>query len=135
MKKGIFLIAFFLTQIAWANDPFDRTQRNLPESNLEQEETDLDAASLEINPNCGADENRQAADVPLHSMKLVGVMIGKDQTFAFLLDSSSQLYLIPEGADVAKEGYWLEKVNKENVQLMRKIGAQCDRVETKTLKF
>lgn len=138
MKIWIFGLAFFFAGSAWANDPFDKTQRDHRISQTELTEQDDDITETSNTPqgkNCGTDENRQAANIPLQDLKLTGVMISKEQAFALFVDKTQQLYFVTEGTDMAQEGYWLEKVTKENVQLMRKIGMQCDRVETKTLTF
>ncbi|WP_204323236.1 hypothetical protein, partial [Streptococcus pneumoniae] len=71
---------------------------------------------------CGADENRQAAEIPLNALKLVGVVISKDKAFALLQDQALQVYSVLEGVDVAQEGYIVEKINQNNVQFMRKLG-------------
>ncbi|EFA27750.1 competence protein D [Haemophilus influenzae HK1212] len=84
---------------------------------------------------CGADENRQAAEIPLNALKLVGVVISKDKAFALLQDQALQVYSVLEGVDVAQEGYIVEKINQNNVQFMRKLGDQCDGSEWKKLSF
>lgn len=119
---------------AWANDPFDKTQRDAsPQDFSEHHETSLETqAPIEL---CARDEHRQAADVSIQAMKLVGVVIGKEHAFALLVDNTAQLYLVPEGAEIAQEGYWLEKVNKNHVQLMKKSGEACNQTETKQLNF
>ena len=61
---------------------------------------------------CGADENRQAAEIPLNALKLVGVVISKDKAFALLQDQGLQIYSVLEGVDVAQEGYIVEKSTK-----------------------
>lgn len=139
MKCWICCFAFFITLTiglndAWANDPFDKTQRDHAQITV----TKNDETSIETDEPlslCTSDENRQAAEVPLNALKLAGVVISKDQAFALFVDNAAQLYLVPEGADIAQEGYWLEKVNKNHVQLMRKRGATCNQTETKQLSF
>ena len=84
---------------------------------------------------CGADENRQAAEIPLKDLKLAGVVISKDKAFALLLDQDLQIYSVLEGVDVAQEGYVVTKNHQNKVQFMRKSGAQCDSTEQKELSF
>ncbi len=106
MKYWFFLVALFFMNCSWGQDPFDKTQRNgskFDNAQTVMEQTEI--TSLDVpNNQCGADENRQAAEIPLSALKLVGVVISKDKTFALLLDQDLQIYSVLEGGDVAKEG-------------------------------
>ena len=137
MKYWFYLIALFFMNCSWGQDPFDKTQRNgsqLDNAQTVMEQTEIISSDVPNNL-CGADENRQAAEIPLSALKLVGVVISKDKAFALLLDQDLQIYSVLEGVDVAQEGYVVTKINQNKVQFMRKLGAQCDSTEQKELSF
>ena len=137
MKYWFFLVALFFMNCSWGQDPFDKTQRNSSQFDNAQtvmEQIEIISSNVPNNP-CGEDENRQAAEIPLNALKLVGVVISKDKAFALLLDQDLQIYSVLEGVDVAKEGYLVEKIHQNKVQFMRKLGEQCDRTEQKELSF
>ena len=137
MKYWFFLVALFFMNCSWGQDPFDKTQRNgskFDNAQTVMEHTEI--TSLDVpNKQCGADENRQAVEIPLNALKLVGVVISKDKALALLLDQDLQIYSVLEGVDVAKEGYLVEKIHQNKVQFMRKLGEQCDSTEQKELSF
>lgn len=137
MKYWFYLIALFFMNCSWGQDPFDKTQRT--HSQFDNAQTVMEQREIISSdvPNnlCGADENRQAAEIPLSALKLVGVVISKDKAFALLLDQDLQIYSVLEGVDVAQEGYVVTKINQNKVQFMRKLGAQCDSTEQKELSF
>ena len=137
MKYWFFLVALFFMNCSWGQDPFDKTQRTHSQFDNAQtviEQTEIISSDVPNN-QCGADENRQAAEIPLNALKLVGVVISKDKAFALLLDQDLQIYSVLEGVDVAQEGYVVTKINQNKVQFMRKLGAQCDSTEQKELSF
>ena len=137
MKYWFYLITLFFMNCSWGQDPFDKTQRNRSQFDNAQtvmEQTEIISSDVPNN-QCGADENRQAAEIPLNALKLVGVVISKDKAFALLLDQDLQIYSVLEGVDVAQEGYVVTKINQNKVQFMRKFGAQCDSTEQKELSF
>lgn len=137
MKYWFFLVALFFMNCSWGQDPFDKTQRTHSQFDNAQtvmEQTEIISSDVPNNL-CGADENRQAAEIPLSALKLVGVVISKDKAFALLLDQDLQIYSVLEGVDVAQEGYVVTKINQNKVQFMRKLGAQCDSTEQKELSF
>ena len=137
MKYWFFLVVLFFMNCSWGQDPFDKTQRNSSQFDNAQtvmEQTEIISSDVPNNL-CGADENRQAADIPLNALKLVGVVISKDKAFALLLDQGFQIYSILEGVDVAQEGYVVTKINQNKVQFIRKLGEQCDKTEQKELSF
>ena len=137
MKYWFYLSALFFMNCTWGQDPFDKTQRTHSQFDNAQtviEQTEIISSDVPNNL-CGADENRQAAEIPLKALKLVGVVISKDKAFALLLDQDLQIYSVLEGVEVAKEGYLVEKIHQNKVQFMRKLGKQCDRVEQKELSF
>lgn len=137
MKYWFFLVALFFMNCSWGQDPFDKTQRNGSQFDNAQtvmEQTEIISSDVPNNL-CGADENRQAAEIPLKDLKLAGVVISKDKAFALLLDQDLQIYSVLEGVDVAQEGYVVTKINQNKVQFMRKSGAQCDSTEQKELSF
>ena len=137
MKYWFYLIALFFMNCSWGQDPFDKTQRNgsqLDNAQTVMEQTEIISSDVPNNL-CGADENRQAAEIPLNDLKLVGVVISKDKAFALLLDQDLQIYSVLEGGDVAQEGYVVTKINQNKVQFMRKYGVQCDSTEQKELSF
>ena len=137
MKYWFYLIALFFMNCSWGQDPFDKTQRNSSQFDNAQtvlEQTEIISSDVPNNL-CGADENRQAAEIPLNDLKLVGVVISKDKAFALLLDQDLQIYSVLEGVDVAQEGYVVTKINQNKVQFMRELGAQCDSTEQKELSF
>lgn len=137
MKYWFYLIALFFMNCSWGQDPFDKTQRNgsqLDNAQTVMEQTEIISSDVPNNL-CGADENRQAAEIPLNDLKLVGVVISKDKAFALLLDQDLQIYSVLEGGDVAQEGYVVTKINQNKVQFMRKLGEQCDSTEQKELSF
>ena len=137
MKYWFYLIALFFMNCSWGQDPFDKTQRNGSQLDNAQpvlEQTEIISSDVPNNL-CGADENRQAAEIPLNALKLVGVVISKDKAFALLLDQDLQIYSVLEGGDVAQEGYVVTKINQNKVQFMRKSGVQCDSTEQKELSF
>ena len=137
MKHCFYLITLFFMNCSWGQDPFDKTQRNRSQfdnAQIVMEQTDIISSDVPNNL-CGADENRQAAEIPLNALKLVGVVISKDKAFALLLDQDLQIYSVLEGVDVAQEGYVVTKINQNKVQFMRKSGAQCDSIEQKELSF
>ena len=137
MKYWFYLIALFFMNCSWGQDPFDKTQRNgsqLDNAQTVMEQTEIISSDVPNNL-CGADENRQAAEIPLNDLKLVGVVISKDKAFALLLDQDLQIYSVLEGGDVAQEGYVVTKINQNKVQFMRKLGEQCDKTEQKELSF
>ena len=108
MKYCFYLMTLFFTNNTWAQDPFDKTQREHSQLELTETKVEEDEETFSTKTNtCGADENRQAADMSLRTLKLVGVIISKEQAFALLLDKEQQLYSVPKGTDVAKEGYVL----------------------------
>ena len=137
MKYWFYLSALFVMNCSWGQDPFDKTQRTRSQFDNAQtvmEQTEIISSDVPNN-QCGADENRQAAEIPLNALKLVGVVISKDKAFALLLDQDLQIYSVLEGVDVAQEGYVVTKINQNKVQFMRKLGAQCDSTEQKELSF
>ena len=137
MKHCFYLITLFFMNCSWGQDPFDKTQRNRSQfdnAQIVMEQTDIISSDVPNNL-CGADENRQAAEIPLNALKLVGVVISKDKAFALLLDQDLQIYSVLEGVDVAQEGYVVTKINQNKVQFMRKYGVQCDSTEQKELSF
>ena len=137
MKYWFYLIALFFMNCSWGQDPFDKTQRTRSQFDNVQtvmEQTEITSSDVPNN-QCGADENRQAVEIPLNALKLVGVLISKDKALALLLDQDLQIYSVLEGVDVAKEGYLVEKIHKNKVQFMRKLGEQCDSTEKKELSF
>ena len=137
MKYWFFLVALFFMNCSWGQDPFDKTQRTHSQFDNAQtvmEQTEIISSDVPNNL-CGADENRQAAEIPLNALKLVGVVISKDKAFALLLSQDLQIYSVLEGVDVAQEGYVVTKINQNKVQFMRKLGAQCDSTEQKELSF
>ena len=137
MKYWFYLIALFFMNCSWGQDPFDKTQRTRSQFDNAQtvmEQTEIISSDVPNNL-CGADENRQASEIPLNALKLVGVVISKDKAFALLLDQDLQIYSVLEGVDVAKEGYLVEKIYQNKVQFMRKLGEQCDSTEQKELSF
>lgn len=137
MKYWFFLVALFFMNCSWGQDPFDKTQRTHSQFDNAQtvmEQTEIISSDVPNNL-CGADENRQAAEIPLKDLKLAGVVISKDKAFALLLDQDLQIYSVLEGGDVAKEGYLVEKIHQNKVQFMRKLGEQCDSTEHKELSF
>ncbi|WP_118843009.1 pilus assembly protein PilP [Haemophilus haemolyticus] len=137
MKYWFYLSALFFMNCSWGQDPFDKTQRNgsqLDNAQTVMEQTEIISSDVPNNL-CGADENRQAAEIPLSALKLVGVVISKDKAFALLLDQDLQIYSVLEGVDVAQEGYVVTKINQNKVQFMRELGAQCDSTEQKELSF
>jgi len=137
MKYWFYLIALFFMNCSWGQDPFDKTQRTHSQfDNAQTVMAQTEIISSDVPNNlCGADENRQAAEIPLNALKLVGVVISKDKAFALLLDQDLQIYSVLEGVEVAKEGYLVEKIHQNKVQFMRKLGKQCDRAEQKELSF
>ena len=137
MKYWFYLSALFFMNCTWGQDPFDKTQRTHSQFDNAQtviEQTEIISSDVPNNL-CGADENRQAAEIPLNALKLVGVVISKDKAFALLLSQDLQIYSVLEGVDVAQEGYVVTKINQNKVQFMRKLGAQCDSTEQKELSF
>ena len=137
MKYWFFLVALFFMNCSWGQDPFDKTQRNSSQFDNAQtvlEQTEIISSDVPNNL-CGADVNRQAAEIPLNALKLVGVVIFRDKALALLLDQNLQIYSVLEGVDVAKEGYLVEKIYQNKVQFMRKLGEQCDSTEQKELSF
>ena len=137
MKYWFFLVALFFMNCSWGQDPFDKTQRTHSQFDNAQtimEQTEILSSDVPNN-QCGADENRQAAEIPLSALKLVGVVISKDKAFALLLDQNFQIYSVLEGVDVAQEGYVVTKINQNKVQFMRKYGVQCDSTKQKELSF
>ena len=137
MKYWFYLITLFFMNCSWGQDPFDKTQRNSSQFDNAQtvlEQTEIISSDVPNN-QCGADENRQAAEIPLNALKLVGVVISKDKAFALLLDQDLQIYSVLEGVDVAQEGYVVTKINQNKVQFMRKSGSQCESTEQKELSF
>lgn len=137
MKYWFFLTALLFINCTWGQDPFDKTQRNRSQFDNAQtvmEQTEIISSDVPNNL-CGADENRQAAEILLNALKLVGVVISKDKAFALLQDQALQIYSVLEGVDVAQEGYVVTKINQNKVQFMRKLGEQCDRAEQKELSF
>ena len=137
MKYWFYLSALFFMNCTGGQDPFDKTQRTHSQFDNAQtviEQTEIISSDVPNNL-CGADENRQAAEIPLKALKLVGVVISKDKAFALLLDQDLQIYSVLEGVEVAKEGYLVEKIHQNKVQFMRKLGKQCDRAEQKELSF
>lgn len=137
MKYWFYLSALFFMNCSWGQDPFDKTQRTRSQFDNAQpvlEQTEIISSDVPNNL-CGADENRQAAEIPLSALKLVGVVISKDKAFALLQDQDLQIYSVLEGVDVAKEGYLVEKIHQNKVQFMRKLGEQCDSTEQKELSF
>ena len=137
MKYWFYLIALFFMNCSWGQDPFDKTQRTHSQFDNAQtvmEQTEIISSDVPNNL-CGADENRQAAEIPLNALKLVGVVISKDKAFALLLSQDLQIYSVLEGVDVAQEGYVVTKINQNKVQFMRKLGAQCNSTEQKELSF
>lgn len=137
MKYWFYLITLFFMNCSWGQDPFDKTQRTHSQFDNAQtvmEQTEIISSDVSNN-QCGADENRQAAEIPLNALKLVGIVISKDKAFALLLDQDLQIYSVLEGVDVAKEGYVVTKINQNKVQFMRKLGEQCDSTEQKELSF
>ena len=137
MKYWFYLSALFFMNCSWGQDPFDKTQRNGSQFDNAQpvlEQTEIISSDVPNNL-CGADENRQAAEIPLSALKLVGVVISKDKAFALLQDQDLQIYSVLEGVDVAQEGYVVTKINQNKVQFMRKLGEQCDSTEHKELSF
>ncbi|WP_118791609.1 pilus assembly protein PilP [Haemophilus haemolyticus] len=137
MKYWFFLVALFFMNCSWGQDPFDKTQRTRSQFDNAQtvmEQTEIISSDVPNN-QCGADENRQAAEIPLNALKLVGVVISKDKALALLLDQDLQIYSVLEGVDVAKEGYLVAKIHQNKVQFMRKLGEQCDKTEQKELSF
>ena len=137
MKYWFYLIALFFMNCSWGQDPFDKTQRTHSQfDNAQTVMAQTEIISSDVPNNlCGADENRQAAEIPLNALKLVGVVISKDKAFALLLDQDLQIYSVLEGVEVAKEGYLVEKIYQNKVQFMRKLGEQCDSTEQKELSF
>ena len=137
MKYWFYLIALFFMNCSWGQDPFDKTQRThsqFDNAQIVMEQTEIISSDVPNNL-CGADEYRQAAEIPLNALKLVGVVISKDKAFALLLDQDLQIYSVLEGVGVAQEGYVVTKINQNKVQFMRKLGEQCDRAEQKELSF
>ena len=137
MKYWFFLVALFFMNCSWGQDPFDKTQRTHSQFDNAQtvmEQTEIISSDVPNN-QCGADENRQAAEIPLNALKLVGVVISKDKAFALLLSQDLQIYSVLEGVDVAQEGYVVTKINQNKVQFIRKLGEQCDKTEQKELSF
>ena len=137
MKYWFYLITLFFMNCSWGQDPFDKTQRTHSQFDNAQtvmEQTEIISSDVPNNL-CGADENRQAAEIPLKDLKLAGVVISKDKAFALLQDQDLQIYSVLEGVDVAKEGYVVTKINQNKDQFMRKCGAQCDRTVQKELSF
>ena len=137
MKYWFFLVALFFMNCSWGQDPFDKTQRTHSQFDNAQtvmEQTEIISSDVPNNL-CGADENRQAAEIPLNALKLVGVVISRDKALALLQDQNLQIYSVLEGVDVAKEGYLVEKIHQNKVQFMRKLGEQCDSTEHKELSF
>ncbi len=137
MKYWFFLVALFFMNCSWGQDPFDKTQRTHSQFDNAQtvmEQTEIISSDVPNNL-CGADVNRQAAEIPLNALKLVGVVIFRDKALALLLDQNLQIYSVLEGVDVAKEGYLVEKIYQNKVQFMRKLGEQCDSTEQKELSF
>ena len=137
MKYWFFLVALFFMNCSWGQDPFDKTQRTRSQFDNAQtvmEQTEIISSDVPNN-QCGADENRQAAEIPVNALKLVGVVISKDKALALLLDQDLQIYSVLEGVDVAKEGYLVAKIHQNKVQFMRKLGEQCDSTEQKELSF
>ena len=137
MKYWFFLVALFFINCSWGQDPFDKTQRTHSQFDNAQtvmEQTEIISSDVPNNL-CGSDENRQAAEIPLNALKLVGVVISRDKALALLLDQNLQIYSVLEGVDVAKEGYLVEKIHQNKVQFMRKLGEQCDSTEQKELSF
>ena len=137
MKYWFYLIALFFMNCSWGQDPFDKTQRTRSQFDNVQtvmEQTEIISSDVPNNL-CGADENRQAAEIPLNALKLMGVVISKDKAFALLLSQDLQIYSVLEGVDVAQEGYVVTKINQNKVQFMRKLGAQCNSTEQKELSF
>ncbi|WP_118859553.1 competence protein [Haemophilus haemolyticus] len=137
MKYWFFLVALFFMNCSWGQDPFDKTQRTHSQFDNAQtvmEQTEIISSDVPNNL-CGVDENRQAAEIPLNALKLVGIVISKDKAFALLLDQDLQIYSVLEGVDVAKEGYLVEKIHQNKVKFMRKLGEQCDSAEQKELSF
>ena len=137
MKYWFYLITLFFMNCSWGQDPFDKTQRTHSQfDNVKtvMEQTEIISSDVPNNL-CGADENRQAAEIPLNALKLVGVVISKDKSFALLVDQDLQIYSVLEGVDVAQEGYVVTKINQNKVQFMRKYGVQCDSTEQKELSF
>ena len=137
MKYWFFLVALFFMNCSWGQDPFDKTQRTHSQFDNAQtvmEQTEIISSDVPNNL-CGADENRQAAEIPLNALKLVGVVISRDKALALLQDQNLQIYSVLEGVDVAKEGYLVEKIYQNKVQFMRKLGEQCDSTQQKELSF
>lgn len=126
MKLFGLLIACLLSANVWGNDPFDRLQRQQPP---ETEPT----PALHIATACTP--AMLAADVPLHKLKLVGVMLFKSSALALFTDDGGQIYVVPQRAWFAEEGFQLEKISKNHVLVTRQTGAQCAQTETREIRF
>ena len=111
---------------ALAVDPFDRTQRQAAENPV----TPLNRANT-----CTFKEPTLAAESAFEQLKLVGVVLYKQQPETLFLDMRKQLVIAKPGYRLGQEGYLLQKISKQGVQVLRPKQGQCEQAESVDLRF
>lgn len=115
----------FIAGFAQAADPFDRTQRQSSEN-----------SPLRVQvTHCSFSETSLAAESHFEQLKLVGVVLYKKVPEALFLDMRQQLIIAKQGNRLGMEGYLLQKIDKQGVQLLRQKQGQCEQTEPVEIRF
>lgn len=121
----VLITCLFSAWLAQAADPFDRTQRQSSE-NLQPRVQ---------RSHCTFSEPSLAAESDFEQLKLVGVVLYKTSPEALFLDMRQQLIIAKQGNRLGQEGYLLQKISKQGVQLLRSKQGQCEQSEPFEIRF
>ena len=125
LQHYILIAGFFIVGFAQAADPFDRTQRQSSE-NLQ--------ARVQSS-HCTFSEPSLAAESNFEQLKLVGVVLYKASPEALFLDMRQQLIIAKQGNRLGQEGYLLQKISKQGVQVLRPKQGLCEQSEPFEIRF
>ena len=126
LHKALLLCCVWTGNVS-ATDPFDHSQRQLtekPTSSAKRHKT-----------TCVFKEPVFAAESAFEQLKLVGVVLYKQVPEALFLDMRQQLIIAKKGYRLGQEGYLLEQISKNGVQLSRFKARQCEQTESVNLRF
>lgn len=125
VAAGLLYLIFSIE--SFAADPFDRTQRKSSDEAMPN-------AKIQTT-KCVFNEPILAAESTFEQLKLVGVVLYKQQPEALFLDSRQQLVIAKQGARLGLDGYLLKQIRKSGVTVQRAKAGQCEQTEAFDLRF
>lgn len=128
MRLYFLLITCFVANLALANDPFDKTQRN---NSAQGNNTNVVATG-----QCHQQQEAIFADTPFKELKVVGVLQNKSNWQVLLADGNQQVNVVTLHDFVGAERLQIQTINKQQIELLDwQNGADCSQGKIVLIKF